>query len=211
MRTEKNDARVQEIKDRFLWRGGEFGIDSRFAIAVGPVSQTICERARWADLVVVNLAHPPQNSAFSRMASGFRNLINRCSTPILAVPGVTTELAYPLLAYDGSPKSKEALYVATYLSGQWLAPLVVVTVVEEGVTADNLDAARAYLEEHGVSADYKLVDGPVPDAILSTAVRHDRDFIIMGGYGGNALKDIVLGTTVDVLLNQGKIPMIICR
>jgi nucleotide-binding universal stress UspA family protein len=208
---EKDDERAQEIRNRFLWRCGEFGIDSRFAIAVGPVGQKICERARWTDLVAVNLAHPPQDSAFSRLASGFRNLINRCSRPVLAVPGITTDLAYPLLAYDGSPKSKEALYVATYLSGQWLAPLVVVTVVEEGVTADHLEAARAYLGEHGVSAEYELADGPVPDAILSTAVRHDRDFIIMGGYGGNALKDVVLGTAVDVIMNQVKIPMFICR
>ena len=208
---QKDDERVQEIINRFLWRSGEFGIDSRFVVAVGQVGQQICKRARWTDLVVVNLAYPPQDSAFSRLSSGFRNLIKRCTRPVLAVPGVTTDLAYPLLAYDGNPKSKEALYVATYLSGQWSAPLIVVTVVEEGVTADNLGAARAYLEEHGVSAEYELAYGPVPDAILSTAARHDRDFIIMGGYGGNALKDVVLGTAVDVILNEAKIPMIICR
>jgi nucleotide-binding universal stress UspA family protein len=122
-----------------------------------------------------------------------------------------TDLAHPLLAYDGSPKSREALYIATYVAGQWSAPLVVVTVIEEGVSVENLGLARIYLEEHGVEAEYELVDGPVPDAILSTAAKYERDFIIMGGYGGSALKDVVLGTAVDAILNQVKIPMIICR
>ncbi len=208
---EKEDEQALEIRNRFLWRSGEFGLDSSFAIAVGPVGQKICERARWTDLVVVNLAHPPQDSAFSRLSSGFRNLLNRCTRPVLAVPGIMTDLAYPLLAYDGSPKSREALYIATYMAGQWSIPLVVVTVIEQGVSVDNLETARRYLEEHGVEAEFELVDGPVPDAILSSAARNERDFIIMGGYGGGALKDVVLGTAVDAILNQVKIPMVICR
>ena len=208
---QKEDEQAQEIRNRFLWRSGEFELDSSFAIAVGPVGQKICERARWTDLVVVNLAHPPQDSAFSRLSSGFRNLLNRCTRPVLAVPGIMTDLAHPLLAYDGSPKSREALYIATYVAGQWSAPLVVVTVIEEGVSVENLGLARIYLEEHGVEAEYELVDGPVPDAILSTAAKYERDFIIMGGYGGSALKDVVLGTAVDAILNQVEIPMIICR
>jgi hypothetical protein len=58
-----------------------------------------------------------------------------------------------LLAYDGSPKADEALYVSTYLSGQWDIPLVVVTVDEQGHGASlALTGAQNYLQDHGVHA-----------------------------------------------------------
>lgn len=207
----QDDAQAHELRDRFLWRCGEFGLESSFAVDVGQVGKKICERARWTDLVVVNLAHPPQDSALSRFQSGFRNLINRCTRPVLAVPGVKSEMANPLLAYDGSPKSEEALYIATYLTGRWQLSLTVVTVEEEGVTNDKLVHAQKYLEDHGIQAEYELAQGLVPDTILAVAESRGCDLVIMGGYGGNSLRAVVLGTAVDVILNRANIPIIICR
>ncbi|NIU60737.1 MAG: hypothetical protein GWN66_02915, partial [Pseudomonas stutzeri] len=54
-----------------------------------------------------------------------------------------------MLAYDGSPKADEALFVATYLSCRWDITLVVVTVIETGrTTTETLARAREYLETH---------------------------------------------------------------
>ena len=207
----KESAEATEIRDRFFWRIGEVEIPGTFAVDVGPVGRMICDQARFSDLVVVNLAHPPEDSPRSRWASGFRSLIKRCSRPVLAVPGEISPLSRPLLAYDGSPKAQEALFVATYLSGHWQAPLFVVSVAEDGVTEETLDVARDYLTSHSIEAEYLLASGPVAETLLAIAGERTNDLIIMGGYGGNLVLGVVLGTVVDKLLGSAEIPMLVCR
>jgi nucleotide-binding universal stress UspA family protein len=206
-----SSAIAQDVRDRFLWRCGEVGIQAEFATDVGPVAKTICDRSRWVDLVVVNLAHPPENSAISRYQSGFRTLLKRCSRPVLAVPGVTTSLSHPLLAYDGRPKAQEALYIASYMAARWHLPLTVVTVCEDGVTEKTLEFARKYLEPYDINAHYELVEGSIAASLLQMTQERDNDLIMMGGYGGNPVLEVVLGTAIDEILAEADIPIIVCH
>jgi nucleotide-binding universal stress UspA family protein len=176
------------------------------------VARKICERSRWTDLVVVHLAHPPAPQPTARLGSGFRSLIRRCPRPVLAVPDAPFPLERALLAYDGSPKAEEALFVATYMAGQWGIPLVVVTVVETGrTTAEALARAQEYLETHGVEAAFVKESGAVAEAILRTAEEQASDLIIMGGYGFSPVLEVVLGSAVDQVLRESRRPMLICR
>ena len=201
--------KVQVIRDRFYWRCGEVGLPGKFAVDQGSIARTICQRARYSDLVVVNLAHPPGDSSWSRLASGFRTLVKRCSRPILAVPGESSPLNRPLLAYGGTPKAKEALFVATYLTGYWQLPLVVVSVQTDEVTEMTLADARQYLETHGLDATYVKAAGEVVETVLATADVYSCDWIIMGGYGANPVLEVVMGTIADQILAQSKKPMLI--
>jgi len=56
-------------------------------LRVGKVTPTIRARARWADLVVLHVAHPPGPWALARLSSGLRTLLLTCPRPVLAVPG----------------------------------------------------------------------------------------------------------------------------
>jgi nucleotide-binding universal stress UspA family protein len=117
-----------------------------------------------------------------------------------------------LLAYDGSPKADEALFVATYLTAKWGADLTVVTVVEgERISSNMLRRAQKYLESHGVQATYVEENGPVPEAILKTAEDQERNLIIMGGYGHNPVLEVVIGSVVDQVLSESQMPTLICR
>jgi nucleotide-binding universal stress UspA family protein len=202
---------IQEISDRFYWRCGEVGLPGRFAVDCGSVAKTICDRARWSDLVVVNVAHPPEDSALSRWGSGFRSLIRRCSRPVLAVPEMVTALSRPILAYDDSPKAQEALYVATYLCGRWQLPLNVVHVTDNEAGNEILDVARNYLKARDIEVEYVLTSGPVAETLLAVAEELAIDFYILGGYGGNPIVEVVLGSVVDTLLGSATKPLLICR
>jgi nucleotide-binding universal stress UspA family protein len=210
--TAREGALAQAVRIEFDRRCQAAGVRGNLAVEVGVVTDTICDRARWNDLVVVNLAYPPGAEAVARLRSGFRSLVQRCPRPILAVPQVVSPLNRALLAYDGSPKSQEALYVSTYLALQWQIALVVVTVLETGTTAsDRLEHARQYLERHDVAAAYTTESGPVAEAILRTATAHASDLILMGGYGFNPLLEIVIGSALDQVLRETKQPVLICR
>jgi nucleotide-binding universal stress UspA family protein len=209
---QRDGARAGAIQVEFERRCAEAGIPGQLAIATGKVARTICERARWTHLISVSLAHPPQPQPGAKLQSGFRTLIRRCSPPMLAVPGAVSPLDRALLAYDGSPKAQEALFVATYLAGQWRIPLVVVsTAEEESATSARLSEAGDYLRGHGVQATFVARSGPPAAAILHTAEEHHCDLILLGGYGRQPLAEVILGSTVDELLRTSPWPLLICR
>jgi nucleotide-binding universal stress UspA family protein len=209
---DKASARVRAVEAEFARQCEATGVQGNLAVEVGQVARTICARSHWADLVVLGLTHPPDPQPVAKLGSGFRTLIRRCPTPVLAVPGAFSPLIRPLLAYDGSPKSKEALYVATYLAARGQVPLVIVTVVEGGeVTPDTLAKAEEYVAQHGVQATLVREYGPVAEVILQTAEAHDSDLILMGGYGHGPVVEVVLGSAVDEVLRCSRQPMLICR
>jgi nucleotide-binding universal stress UspA family protein len=117
-----------------------------------------------------------------------------------------------LLAYDSSPKAEEALFVATYLAGRWGISLGVVSVNEAGfVASEALAQAHTYLESRGVQATSISRDGSVPEAILGVAEEQENDLIIMGGYGHHPVREIVLGSAVDHILQVSRQPTLVCR
>ena len=200
--------RVQQEFDR---RCQAAGVHGALVMEEGPVARTICDRARWTDLVVANLAYPPGSGMTGKLGSGFHTLVRRCSRPLLAVPHVSL-LKRALLAYDGSAKSIEALFVGTYLAGHWQIPLGVVFVTEPNRPVSHaMDGARAYLESHDVQADFLERSGQSADSILAAASDWQADLVILGGYGYSPVLEAILGSTVDRLLREGRQPMLICR
>jgi nucleotide-binding universal stress UspA family protein len=203
---------ARAVQEEFDRRCQEADVSGMLVFAYGKVSRRICERARWADLVVVSLAHPPGSQPMTRLGSGFRTLLLRCSTPVLAVPGVCSPLSRALLAYDGSPKAEEALFVATYLAGRWEIPLVVVSVPEKSHAAEEAVArVQDYLAACEVQATFVRQRGPAAEAILGTARDHGCDLILMGGYAHSPVVEVVLGSVVDRVLRKSQWPVLICR
>ncbi|MBF8285318.1 MAG: UspA domain protein [Anaerolineales bacterium] len=207
----ESDA-AQAMQMEFSRRCEEADVRGTLAVEAGEVAAKICERALLADLVVLHLAHPPPPQLLARLDSGFRTIIRRSARPVLAVPGTSTPLERALLAYDGSPKAREALFVATYLADLWKTTLVVVTVTEPGrTTGDTPEFAREYLAWHEVQAEFVGESGPAPEAILRTAEAHHCDLTIMGGYGSAPVVEVVVGSSVDQVLREAGVPVLICR
>ncbi len=203
---------AQAVQARFNRRCQEDAIAGQLALDFGPVARVISDRARLTDLVIISLNYPPGAQPLERITSGFRTLVRRCPRPILAVPGTVSPLNRPLLAFDGSPKSMEALYLAAYAAGKWELPLVVVTSQEVGETDPAVLAkAQAYLDEQKIVATFVQKQGAASTAILDTAEAEGCDFILMGGYGLNPMLEVILGSTVDQVLQESSVPILICR
>jgi nucleotide-binding universal stress UspA family protein len=209
---ERQSPAVAEMQAEFEGRCADAGVEGRLIVVVGKVSRVLCEWARWNDLVVISLAHPPHSRPLARLGSNLVTTLQRCPRPVLAVPAEASPTQRLLLAYDGTPKAEEALFVATYLTARWSLALTVLTVPEKGLaTPDTLDRARAYLESRDVSAALITREGLVAETILGTAADHGSDLIVIGGYGHSPLVSAVLGSTVDQLLRSTDVPVLICR
>jgi len=82
-------------------------------------------------------------------------------------------------------------------------PLSVVTVEGGGRNpSDVLAQAHSYLDEHDISAEYRVASGNVGETILSNCQNDECDFVILGGYGLTPVLEVVLGSTVDEVLRK---------
>ncbi|WP_129674497.1 universal stress protein [Candidatus Chloroploca sp. Khr17] len=210
---EEPDERViATIRDRFEQRCAEEGLVGKLMVDHGVIARQICARARWADLVVMSLAHPTPDEPFGRLRSGLRDLIQRSPQPVLTVPDDISPLKRGLVAYDGSPRADEALMLAAYLALRDQLSLVVVTAREPNDDLRlTIGRAQAYLEERGIQAGYVIDSHPAAEAILRAASEHGSNLIFIGGYSVRPEVEIVIGSTVDHVLRQSQLPVLICR
>ncbi|PWH16218.1 MAG: universal stress protein UspA [Anaerolineae bacterium] len=207
--SEQENLYLQETFEQ-LMRGCQVAHD--LVVVKGDIADTICDRSRYIDLVVMNVRYPPGPLPLDRLVSGFRELVQRCPRPILATPQVVSPLSKGLLAFNGSPKAQEALYMAVYLAKKWSIPITVLSVDEKSSKAQKyLGIARKHLTYRKVNAEYVHRTEPVSDSILSTADQYGCDFIIVGGYGYAPLVQVLRGSVVDELLRKSTIPLLICR
>jgi nucleotide-binding universal stress UspA family protein len=202
----------RNIAEQFNQRCEAAGVKCELQFKTGDVVSTICERARWNDLVIMNLTYPPTSSAIARWSSGVRNLVQRCPRPILFTPKIATPINHALLAYDGSFKAQEALFIASFLAAKWQFSLSVITIGENEDIKQVQDDARQYLVNHDVKADYYLAGGnKTAEVLIQYAEKLSCDLLVIGGYSRNPILEVIHGGDVDDLLRQSRIPIIICR
>jgi nucleotide-binding universal stress UspA family protein len=116
------------------------------------------------------------------------------------------------LAFDGSPKSVEALYVVTYLCARWKIPLSVVSVMENPRLILEIEKqAEEYLSRHHIEFKFTVRSGPIAQEILMEAEDQSCDWIVMGGYGESPLVNLLLDTVVDQVLRSSRKSMLLCR
>ena len=199
------------VQEQFNQQCAEASVPGRLIIEHGDITKKICERATMTDLIVLKIAHPPLGG-LATLRSPFRHIVIDCSRPVLGVPDQATQFQRALLAYDGSDRAKEALFVATYLAATWQTHLIVFTVLEgTQVRADTQDDVRRYLDIHEVEAEYILETGIVTDRLKKTIEEQDIDLVLMGGHSGTVLQQVLIGSTVDTMLKESKVPLFICR
>jgi nucleotide-binding universal stress UspA family protein len=198
------------MKARFDQTCKDAGVDGTLAIDVGDITQRITERAILADLTVLKVVHPPF-AGVSALTSPFRTIIEKSSRPLLVVPSQATQSKHALLAYDGSDRAKEALFVATYLAEAWKTKLTVFTATTNKLSADEQDHVKRYLEIHEVEAEYIISEHGAMDYLNKTVKERGIDLVLMGSHGGNVLQQVFIGSTLDYMLRESKVPIFICR
>ncbi len=214
----EKDDQAQSLMAEFTRRRERTGSPGRLSVEAGNVEDKLVGRTRWFDLVVLPLNHPPKNAGLRRN-NGLRALISHCPRPLLLVPGAPVDFQHALLAYDGSRKAHEALFVGAYLAGHWELALTVIGVVgARSMTTDKLQQAIDYLHNVGVSHAVIALGtgGDNPELIgaaLEEALEESRaDLLIMGGYGRAPLLEAVTGSALDATLRRVQAtPILICR
>jgi len=207
--------KVRRIREIFYWRLGETNVQGSLAIEVGEPGKKILERAFYTDMVIVKMSYAPGIQPLQKLRSGFRTLVRKSPQPLLLIPGYMRSIKRLLLAYDGSPKAKEAMYIAAYQAIQWRVELYILTTYRDNEQKDemkkHINEARSYMRFSGVFYKAHLRKGFSGQNILNFVKEKDIDMVIMGSYGSAPLKEVMSGSTIDYVLDGIQIPVLICK
>ena len=138
-----------------------------------------------------------------------------------------------LVAYDGSPHSKEALNWAIDLSLMSQAQIMAVKVfegnqlfmaAETGGTrflealeemrredARLMEEAAAIGESRGVKVTGEILQGNIAADIIAFATRNHIDMIVTGTKGHGALAELLMGSVTRNLISLAHIPVLVVK
>lgn len=213
--TPEANARAEEILREFEERVQALGVRaSAKVVEANDVAEEIIHRARWYDLVVINQRRIHGRWEERPLGTIFQSVASRAPCPLLAVPGAQVmPLKKALLAYDGSPKAREALFIFKHLITCWGMEGLILTVESAATDRAMLEAAQRYVEEAGnVHIETLYAQDIAPhEAILREMGEQNADLLLMGGFGYQPLLKAFLGSTVDRVLRMAWFPVLICR
>ncbi len=204
------------------------GLDIDLQASAGPASSALIDSVEPDDLVVVGSSRHHGASAFW-LGSTPRHLVRYSPCPVVVVRGAATR-GHPdrvVVGIDGSPASDRALQwagneadrhgVSLLVVHAWLYPyLPVDTASSQARDLTNVDAAclleravESAREQFAAEVEGELVEAGPVTALLELV--RDGDLLVVGSRGRGALAANLFGSTVNSVLDECVVPVVVVR
>ena len=185
------------------------GLPVSTEILVGGVPEMLLREAADARLLTIGRRGHGHAGRAGHLGSTFHAVVHRAELPTLIGSDEERALRRVLVAYDGGPRAREGLDWAARLQRSLALELAIVAVQEKGQEAATrwLEDAQARL---GADREVRLLAaaGRPDDAIVVTAHEQQSDLIIMGRYRHGALVESLVGSTVDRVLRESEVAVL---
>lgn len=209
----KTEDEVDVYQQRFDQRLFEAGMTGKFFLRKGEPASALLEFSLLSDLLVLKLSHPPAASLMDRISHGIITILQQSRRPVLFVKDIPLPVSSILLPFDGGQRSKEALFVAAYYGARYGCPLHLL-LVTSGSDKDEVNRyyAETYLERLGVKAVYhEGTSESYTDDVVDLTESLSVSTLILGGYENATILDRVFSQSIDEILAQVSIPVMICQ
>ena len=207
------DKEVDACQQRFDRRLAEVGMNGKFFLRQGEPASALLEFSLLSDLLVLKLSHPPATSLVERISHGIITILQQSRRPVLFVKETPLQVSSILLPFDGGQRSKEALFIAAYYAARYGSQLNLL-MVTRGSEKDEVNRyyAQTYLEKLGVKAEFYQGDAEsFTKDVVSLAETLRVSTLILGGYEHTSILDRVFSQSIDEILSQVTIPVMICQ
>jgi nucleotide-binding universal stress UspA family protein len=205
--------RGSELLEALVERAQEADRPIETALETGLAAEVIVDRARGVDLVVMGRRGEYADFGSHAVGATVAAVARRSPRPVLVCPRGSDALMRPLVAYDGSDHATRALEIAVEYAETRGCPLHLVCVREELAEARRtLDEACEYARGHDLDPTCLAKEGEsVPERILEAAGDVEADLLVMGSFGKSRLKQFLLGSTTETLLESFNHPILLYR
>ncbi len=203
-------ARAEAVLERVRRETESAGVKVEPVIRTGVPYQVIDEEARTADLVVIGRAGEASGHEATGLGSTTERVVRTSPTPVVVAALEPNRPQRVLLAYDGSDPATRALHIAAELAADFDLPATVLTVHDDALKAEELAAeAASYLEDHGVTVEVETAGGEPDERILQA--QSPNDLLAMGAFGKGLIRNLLLGSTAEVVLRRAVGPVLVVR
>jgi len=198
----------------FEKRCEETGVAFEGAIKMGHPAQVILAEEARAELIVMGLNGEHAEWSGDMIGSTVERVVRHSLKPCLVTPLKHSPITKIMAAFDGSAHASRALHEAIEMALALAVPLVILVVAEDFNTAaareiaeDGMKLARA----HECAAAHLVVEGAPEQIILTKAEELGCNLIVVGAYGHNRIRELVLGSTTTRLITETHLPLMLVR
>jgi nucleotide-binding universal stress UspA family protein/uncharacterized membrane protein YfcA len=146
-------------------------------------------------------------------------VIGHAGCSVLIVPrSATLTGKHFVLASDGSRYADAAAVAASNLAKYCRTPVTAVSITMPSHSEERRKEAHsivkrlvAFLRKEGVNAEGEVPHGQPDEMIVHTAQKRQADLIVMGSHGRTGLERILLGSTVERVLNQTSCAVLVVK
>jgi nucleotide-binding universal stress UspA family protein len=211
---EKADFILKEFKERCQ----ESGVKVEVKKIIGKVSPVIIDEAQDADLILMAKKgehfHLKEGGLLGSVAEA---VVRNSGKPVLITPENYLEIESMGLAYDGSESAVKALKLSLNLSEQTVWPMTVIIITAESSKAAALSAQVEETSQRDPDAppivDCEIINltGKEQDEIIKFISEGSVELMVMGAYGHNRLRQLLLGSTTSHVIRKSPIPILLIR
>ncbi len=207
------DERANAVLKAFRERCEAAGLHPETRKSLGIIDETIIEEGKKTDWIL--LAQRGEHFHLARgsiLGSTAELVVRKSGKPVLVTPARYQEIESIALAYDGSPPAHNALALAANLSEKAAWPLTILCVTNDTAAADRLhQKIEAFLEDVPIDCETLTIQGKEDREILKFIQEGSVEMMIMGAYGHNRLRELILGSTTSFVIRKSPIPVLLTR
>lgn len=221
---ERHEDEGELFSQRFLEAARSCGVEATCHSVRGDLIEKLVEHAHAADLVLLPDAHeagvPPWPLG---------RLVRAVARPVLLASQAVVPIRRIAVAYDGSIGADRALQTsvdiavnwgrpnATPSSQSWPAPrpeVILLAVSRNGASHNELlGAAEEYVRSYDLDSTSRVLkdQGSVSEAICTAADEETASLLSMGAYNHSSLREALLGSTTDEVVEHRHQPLLLCH
>lgn len=166
-----------------------------------------------SDLVILGKRGENANFATEHLGANMERIIRSSAKPCLVTPRKFQPVKRILLADDGGKSCHKAIEYLSQSSVFQELDLHIITV-DTGNTEkanQNLILAQKTMEQVGVKPILALLTGDVESEMEKYVAANNIDLLIMGAYGHNRIRHLIIGSTTAQMLRNSHIPILLFR
>jgi nucleotide-binding universal stress UspA family protein len=187
------------------------GIECKMSSSIGIIADSICEKARIADLIVMGKYGEGGKWAGPLLGSVAETVVRQADKPVILVSKDYQPIDKILISYDFGESANHMLHFAADLAMNLKIPIVLLVVCDDKKKGKQmLEEASLYLEAYKVEVNPLLRDGEPAEEILFAAKENDIALIAMGAYGHN-LREFLLGSITEHVMREAVCPVLLYR
>lgn len=208
------DAKAESILGQFREQCEAAGIYPETKKIAGVIGETIIEEGRkCCDWVL--LAQRGEHfhlGGGAVLGSTAQSVVRLSGKPVLVTPEKYREIRTMALAFDGSVPACNALKLGAELSERAAWPLSVVIIADDRALGEkNSQKVRDFLSPLKIDSAIIIRKGKEDKELLRFIGEGSVDLLVMGAYGHNRLRELLVGSTTSAVIRKSTIPVLLTR